>query len=148
MAWLSLSHRQSELARFSRWLDEQEHLLPIPDDFSYAVRLCLEEALTNLVKHTSATSEEPDITVDLVRLGDEFVAAIEDHGPPFDPRAAPVPELPDSLDTAVPGGLGILLMRSFASEIDYHTASGRNLLTFRFRRPVDGASARIEPATD
>jgi serine/threonine-protein kinase RsbW len=125
----------------STWLDEQERLLPIPDDVSYAVRLCLEEAVSNLVNHTPATGAGSDITVDLVRWGDVLVAAIEDHGPPFDPRAAPLPARASSLDDTIPGGFGILLMRSFASEIDYHTVPGRNLLTLRFHRPGEAVPA-------
>jgi anti-sigma regulatory factor (Ser/Thr protein kinase) len=141
MVRLSLSHSRSEIARLATWLDEQERLLPIPDDVAYAVRLCLEEALSNLVTHTSATSDGCDITIDLVRQGDVVVAEIEDPGPPFDPRAAPLPAPPKSLDDAMPGGLGILLMRSFASEIDYHALPGRNRLTLRFHPPVEAVTA-------
>jgi serine/threonine-protein kinase RsbW len=146
MARLSLSHSRSEITRLSDWLDEQERLLPIPDALFYAVRLCLEEAVTNLVSHTPAASEQPDISVELVRRSNDLVAAIEDRGPPFDPRTVPLPERPHSLDDAVPGGLGIMLMRSFASEIDYCTVSGRNRLTFRFDLPVKAAPDESGPA--
>ncbi len=146
MVRLSLSHSRSEIARLATWLDEQERLLPIPDDVAYAVRLCLEEAVSNLVAHTPAISDLCDITVDLIRQGDVVVAAIEDRGPPFDPRAAPLPAPPNSLENTIPGGLGIRLMRSFASEIDYDTVPGRNRLTLRFHRPVETVPATAGPA--
>jgi anti-sigma regulatory factor (Ser/Thr protein kinase) len=141
MVRLSLSYSRSEMARLAAWLDEQERLLPIPDEVAYAVRLCLEEAVSNLLTHTHASSKGQPITVDLGRQGDVVVAAIEDRGPPFDPRAAPLPAHPSTMEDMMPGGLGILLMRSFASGIDYHTISGRNRLTLRFHRSVETVPA-------
>ena len=133
MSRLVLPHNRPDLARLAGWLDEQERALAMPDRVAYAVRLCLEEAVGNLIRHVPAQS---GIVVDLEWQGDVMVAAIEDHGPPFDPRTAPVPARPASLEDALPGGLGIMLMRSFASGIDYDTAAGRNRLTFRFDRRV------------
>ena len=95
MVRLLLSHARPELARLSAWLDEQERVLAMSERVAYAVRLCLEEAVANLIDHAPATS---DIAVDL----------------------------------GWPGGLGIVLMRSFASDIDYRTAAGCNRLTLRF----------------
>jgi anti-sigma regulatory factor (Ser/Thr protein kinase) len=137
MVRLLLSHSPTEMARLSDWLDEQEQVLPIPNGLVYAVRLCLEEAVANLISHTPATSEGPDITVDLAWQGDVLIAAIEDHGPPFDPRTAPAPARPASLDDATPGGLGIMLMLSFATDIEYDTVPGRNRLTLRFAQPAE-----------
>jgi serine/threonine-protein kinase RsbW len=132
MVRLLLSHSRPGMVRLSEWLDEQEGALPIPAGVAYAVRLCLEEAVANLIDYTPATG---DIAVDLAWQGDVMVAAVEDHGPPFDPRTAPARARPASLEDAVPGGLGIALMRSFASDIDYEAVPGRNRLTFRFARP-------------
>ncbi len=64
-----------------------------------------------------------------------MIAVIEDSGPPFDLRQAPLPERPKSLEDAIPGGLGFLLIRSFASEIDYASKPGRNRLTLRSSPP-------------
>lgn len=138
MARLALTHSRDEMARLSRWLDEQEVVLAMPDRVAHAVRMCLEEAVVNLIDHTPARSEEPDISVDLGWQGDRMVAVIEDSAPPFDLRQAPLPERPKSLEDAIPGGLGILLIRSFASEIDYASKPGRNQLTLRFIPPAAG----------
>jgi serine/threonine-protein kinase RsbW len=81
--------------------------------------------------------------VDLAWRDSVMVAVIEDRGPPFDPRAAQPPARPGSLDDAVPGGLGLLLIRSFASEIDYETVPGGNRLTLRFV-----VSVKAEPLSD
>jgi len=132
VARLSLFHSRAEMARLSQWLDEQELALAMPHRMAHAVRMCLEEAVVNLIDHTPATSAGPDISVDLGWQGDRMVAVIEDSGPPFDLRQAPLPARPKSLEDAIPGGLGILLIRSFASEINYTSESGHNQLILRF----------------
>jgi len=137
MARLSLSHSRREMSRLSLWLDDQERELTIPDRVAYAVRMCVEETVVNLIDHTPAPGGTPDITVDLAWRDGVMVAVIEDRGPPFDPRNAALPARPDSLDNAVPGGLGLLLIRSFASEIDYESKPGANRLTLRFVTPVE-----------
>jgi anti-sigma regulatory factor (Ser/Thr protein kinase) len=143
MARLSLSHSRPEMARLSLWLDDQERALEMPDRVAYAVRMCVEETVVNLIDHTPAPGETPDITVDLTWRDGVMVAVIEDRGPPFDPRDAELPARPGSLDDAAPGGLGLLLIRSFASEIDYESMPGGNRLTLRFARPVEA-----EPVSD
>lgn len=44
----------------------------------------------------------------------------------------------------MPGGLGIVLMRSFASAIDYETDKGRNRLTFRFVPEQQAAVPKLD----
>jgi anti-sigma regulatory factor (Ser/Thr protein kinase) len=122
------------MVRLSAWLDEQEGRMAIPPKVALALRQCLEEAVVNLIDHTPATAGEV-IAVELDWQGDTLVAAVEDSGPPFDPRTVPEPARPASLEAAVPGGWGIHLIRTFASDIGYESAGGRNRLTLRFERP-------------
>ena len=61
-----------------------------------------------------------------------LVARIEDNGRQFDPTRAPPPAPARSLEEAKVGDVGIHLMRSFASDMDYERRAGRNRLTLRF----------------
>jgi anti-sigma regulatory factor (Ser/Thr protein kinase) len=128
---LTLAHSRGEMDRVAAWLDEQERLMAIPVRVAFAVRQCLEEAVVNLIEYSPVMAGEP-IAIELDWQGDTLVAAVEDHGPPFDLRAAPVPVRPAGLEEVVPGGWGIQLIRSFASDIGYESAAGRNRLTLRF----------------
>ena len=68
-----------------------------------------------------------------------LVARIEDNGQPFDPtQVAPHP-LPSTLKDAKIGDLGIHLVRSFASRMDYERRHGRNRLTLRFEEQIGPA---------
>ena len=124
------------MGRLAAWLDVQTRRMAMPAKIALAVRQCLEEAVANLIDHAQAV-DGSDIVVGLEWHGGALVVSVEDSGPPFDLRAAPVPAKPESLETAIPGGWGIQLIRAFASEIDYKTNAGRNRLTLRFA-PASG----------
>lgn len=76
----------------------------MPGNVAYGVRLCLEEAVANLIIHAPAAS---DIVVDLGWQGDVMAAAVEDQGPAFDPRTAPPPVRPVAWRKPCPAALGL-----------------------------------------
>jgi anti-sigma regulatory factor (Ser/Thr protein kinase) len=76
--------------------------------------------------------------------GDMLVATVEDQGPPFDLRNLPAPVRPSSLESMEPGGWGVHLIRSFATDIGYETTAGRNRLKLRFARPAIVVAAGSE----
>jgi serine/threonine-protein kinase RsbW len=80
----------------------------------------------------AARDDRLEIAVELERNGATLVARIEDNGRQFDPTRAPPPVVATSLEKAKVGDLGIHLMRSFASGMDYERREGRNRLTLRF----------------
>jgi anti-sigma regulatory factor (Ser/Thr protein kinase) len=135
MPRLLLLRSVPEMARLAVWLDEQERVLAIPAKTAFAIRLCLEETVANLIDHSLANN--PEIAVVLDRVGDRFVVSVEDHGPPFDPGTVAAPPRPANLEEAMPGGHGIQLIRTFASEVDYAVRPDFNRLTFRFSLPGD-----------
>jgi serine/threonine-protein kinase RsbW len=89
----------------------------------------------------AARDERLEIAVELERNGGTLVARIEDNGRQFDPTRAPPPVVATSLEKAKVGDLGIHLMRSFASGMDYERREGRNRLTLRF---IDSTSPAPE----
>jgi serine/threonine-protein kinase RsbW len=97
----------------------------------YAVELVVEEALTNMMKYAfrDGDSHEIDLTVRIE--ADGIVLRFEDDGVAFDPLQAPEPRAPSTIEEAVPGGLGIALLRRHCSSADYRRLGGRNVLTVR-----------------
>jgi len=65
---------------------------------------------------------------------DEIVLRFDDNGKVFNPLDAPAPTLPGSIEAAVPGGLGLVLVRRFAESVDYERRDGRNRLTIGVSR--------------
>jgi anti-sigma regulatory factor (Ser/Thr protein kinase) len=140
MRRLTLSQARLEIDRLGDWFDREARALALPAKLAYAARLCVEEAVDNLINYTSTTAEGPRIDIDLGWHGDTLVAVVGDYGAPFDPRAVPAFSPAKDLKTLQPGGWGVHLMRSYASEIDYATGPDGNRLTLRFTGPVSPVS--------
>jgi serine/threonine-protein kinase RsbW len=121
----------AELTRLAGWIEgwAQQGLSP---DTSFAVQLCLEEAVANVIMYGAAEDERLEIAVELERNGEALVARIEDNGRLFDPTQVPPPPAVTSLEHAEAGHFGIHLMRSFATGMHYERRDGRNRLTLRF----------------
>ncbi len=109
-------------------------------DVSFAVALCLEEAVTNVIMHGSADDERLEIAVEVERHGGTLIARVEDNGRHFDPTTAPSPPAAASLEEVQIGDVGIPLMRRFAASLHYERRDHRNLLTLRFLAPDARAS--------
>ena len=130
---LVLRNHLAELNRLAVWIEgwPQEDVSP---DVLFALQLCLEEAVANVIMYGAADSELT-IAVELERDGRTLVAHIKDNGRPFDPTRMSPHRQATSLKDAKVGDLGIHLVRSFASHMDYERRRGCNRLTLRFDQP-------------
>ena len=133
---LTIDRTQEGLLRVGPFVDRVVAELSLELRAEYALRLCLEEAVANLVMHGQpAPGDTPDtvalhLSADMNRL----CATIEDRCVPFDPRQAPVPKRSANEHKAKVGGLGIHLMRQYASVVDYDRVGAANRLTVTIER--------------
>jgi len=100
----------------------------------YRLELVLEEVWMNLVMHAFPDGGEQLVDLHLQLEPDAVALVVEDDGVAFDPLAAPPPQRPASLDEAVPGGLGLSLMRSACRSMAYTRIGGRNRLQVQVDR--------------
>lgn len=119
---------------FVPWLAEHAEHCDIGSEVHYAIRLCLEEALTNVIKYGAFQGEPRDIKVAVSVGRERIVVEIIDDGRAFDPTTAEIAEAKQDLSQVEPGGLGIRLMREFSDKMDYARRDGRNHLTLEFLR--------------
>jgi serine/threonine-protein kinase RsbW len=96
--------------------------------------LCLDELVTNVIRYAWDHPAGHEIAVRVERTPSELTITIEDDGRPFDPRQAAPPAMPHSLDEAVPGGRGLMLVKAIAPRVDYERRDGRNRVTLGFYR--------------
>jgi serine/threonine-protein kinase RsbW len=97
--------------------------------------LCLDELVTNVVRYAWSDGGAHTLTVSIERAGGEVEIAIEDDGRAFDPTAAVLAPIARTLDEAVPGGRGLLLVRSIAPKLRYERRGGVNRVAIAF--PLD-----------
>jgi serine/threonine-protein kinase RsbW len=134
-----LLHRDlAELQRLAVWI-EGWAMRDLSAGLSFAVQVCLEEAVANIIMYSATTDDCLEIVIEVERDDKTLVARVEDNGSAFDPTQVPRPPVPASLAEAKVGNLGIHLMRSFASGMHYERRDSRNCLTMRFVEVQDEA---------
>jgi anti-sigma B factor antagonist len=132
---LEVERTMAGVRRAGAWVDELAILLNLSGEAEYALRLCLEEAVTNIVNHATP---EPGIERDCVALhllanASTLRLTIEDHCGAFNPLDAPLPEL----DPPAPegeGGLGITLLRRHADQVSWERIGTTNRLSIQLPR--------------
>ncbi len=135
-ARLTLTSRLADLALVRPWVDALAAEYALPQDTVFAINLCLEEALSNVIRHGYGGEANHAITIAFTPIGkDALTFTIEDNAPPFRPPepedAQPAPA-PSSLEELMPGGQGIRLMRRFAHSLVWEPLPHGNRLTIGF----------------
>ncbi len=83
----------------------------------YAVRLALEEGITNAIRHGNQLDPNKQVTANCRLAANRVLIEILDQGHGFDPERVPDPTEPENLER--PGGRGLLLMRSYMTRVEY-----------------------------
>jgi serine/threonine-protein kinase RsbW len=83
----------------------------------FAVRLALQEALTNAVVHGNKSDPDKQVRLRYQVKEDEILAEVQDQGDGFDPKQVADPLAADNL--ARTGGRGLLLLQALTSWLDF-----------------------------
>ena len=139
VADLTLEADVQQVRHASLWLARSGAELGVPDEALNRLDLCLNEALANILSHGGPAALASPIHILLeVQPGDEAREAtvtVSDAGAAFDTTRTSAKPRPGTLAEAEPGGLGLLMIRSFADRLDYCYADGQNHLSFSVRWP-------------
>jgi serine/threonine-protein kinase RsbW len=96
---------------------------------AFGIRLALDEAIVNAIKHGNQFHPEKTVRVSCLIDDTLFRVEIEDQGPGF--RLEDVPDPTEEENLERPCGRGIMLMRSFMSKIEYNESGNKVLLEKR-----------------
>jgi serine/threonine-protein kinase RsbW len=91
------------------------------------VRLALEEAVVNAIRHGNKLDPEKKIFVSYLVEDARITISVEDEGPGFDLDSVPDPTAEENLEAD--HGRGILLMRVYMDEVVYNEKGNRVTLT-------------------
>jgi serine/threonine-protein kinase RsbW len=133
---LDVKNELSEVERANDALRELWVRCSLPEEFEVPVTVCLEEVLSNVIRHGCLPGQNYDIKV-RYRILDGVPGGIEvevsDDATAFDPLSLPPPDLTVPLEQRKTGGLGVFLVRKMMDEVHYEHRNGRNHLLFRKR---------------
>jgi len=126
---LVLRSRLPEIAKVAPWLQDRARQYAIPWNVQFAMDLCLEEVLSNIIRHGYAGAEDRPLVVKFTMpRGRYFIIVVDDEAPYFNPLDVPdLPPVGPNQQMRV-GGQGIRLLRRFADALEYErTATGNQL---------------------
>ena len=95
----------------------------------FGVRLALEEALVNAIKHGNGLDPDKTVRVNCLIEDDLLRIEIEDQGPGFNMSDVPDPTADENLER--PCGRGIMLIKSFMTSVEYNAKGNRVVLEKR-----------------
>lgn len=95
----------------------------------FAVRLALDEALVNAVKHGNQNDASKHVTIDFEIDDQRLIVQVQDEGPGFIPDELPDPTAEENLSR--PNGRGVMLMRAYMTDVSFNDTGNRVILTKR-----------------
>lgn len=123
----------SDLAAARQLQSEIEEALQIaqfPEAEIFAIKMAVEEALVNAIKHGNQMDPDKRVKVVYTALPDRFDVKITDEGPGFDPSDVPDPTAPENLER--PCGRGLLLIRYYMTDVTFDS-SGSTICMYKLR---------------
>ncbi|HEV7302384.1 MAG TPA: ATP-binding protein [Tepidisphaeraceae bacterium] len=84
---------------------------------TFAIKLALEEALINAIKHGNKLDPKKTVTVNAKVTPTQCEIQIEDQGPGFDRSSVPDPTLEENIDKC--SGRGILLIEAYMNKVSW-----------------------------
>jgi serine/threonine-protein kinase RsbW len=108
----------AEARRVQEQIEERLLERQASDRDIFCIKLALEEALVNAIKHGNQMDRAKMVRVRYHILVDRFECCISDEGPGFDPGDVPDPTAAENLER--PCGRGLMLMRHYMNEVAYN----------------------------
>jgi serine/threonine-protein kinase RsbW len=113
----------ADLRPLGEMLETRMRLFGFPGKDLFAVRLALEEAVTNAFRHGHRGDPDRSIHVRYLVTVAEVLLEVEDQGPGFDPGQVPDPLAEENLDR--PSGRGLFLMRAYMTWMSFNPKGNR-----------------------
>ena len=137
---LELDSRLTELIRVRPWIDEIADRVGLPEEKRFAVQLCIEETVANVILHGYRSEPGHPVAITSLIADGSLSFTVDDQAPPFSPVEFDLNSSNGnaetlSLESMTPGGNGIRLLKHFSGSLRYERTSNGNRLTIVFPGP-------------
>ncbi|MDQ0345682.1 ATP-binding protein [Ancylobacter vacuolatus] len=129
---LRLPNDLAELDALSSRIEAFMEAAGIATTPAYRLQLAVDEFFNNAVDYGYPDGRAGEIGIEVRRVGDKLHLVFSDDGDPFDPFAAPAPDLDGALAERRVGGLGVHLVRTLCDSFAYAREKDRNVKRLTF----------------
>jgi serine/threonine-protein kinase RsbW len=137
-AEMRIANELAELEGVREWIERFGEAHGLSPPVMTSLFVSFDEVLNNLISYGYSDRRQHEICLRLALAENVVWAEIEDDGVPFDPLAAPPPDLGGGVSRRPVGGLGIHFLRTLNDEVTYRREENKNRL--RFKKSMGNAS--------
>ena len=112
----------------------------VSSEIAFAVNVSVDELLTNTISYGYEDSDPHRIRMTVHMEGTVLVVELSDDAKPYDPTAAPDPDIDAPIEARPIGGLGVHFVRTLMDSFLYRRSDGRNVVTLTKETRRDGAA--------
>jgi len=112
-----LPSRLELIPKFVKALMKKIEPFLVQEEDVFNMKLCLEEALTNAVRHGNKSNPDLFVGINIDIGADRVIIKIKDQGQGFDFKGVPDPT--EDANIQKPCGRGVFLIRNFMDEVDF-----------------------------
>ncbi|MDX2147985.1 MAG: ATP-binding protein [Planctomycetota bacterium] len=132
-----ISNRRDQIDHVQNEVVDAAERLGYSKTARFAIRLALEEAVSNAFRHGHAgLPPETPVRVEYTLTPEVIRIAVEDQGPGYDPSHVPDPTLDANLEQL--SGRGLTLIRAYMASVRHNDRGNR--LEMEYRNPTPPAS--------
>jgi len=113
----------NEARRLQEFIERQLQQCHYEDKEIFGIRLALEEAIVNAIKHGNQMDRGKKVHVRFRVLPERFDVGVTDEGPGYNPGDVPDPLADENLER--PSGRGLFLMQYYMTEVVVHPPGNR-----------------------
>mgnify|MGYP000905311068 CR=1 FL=1 len=116
---ICISSDFAELIKIRDFISDKANNFGFSDDQINKIVMAVDEACTNLIKHSNKFDKAKNICIQVETDNKLFIVNILDDGIPFNPINYPSPDINDYLQKPKSGGLGIFIIKRVMDNISY-----------------------------
>lgn len=124
----TLNATTKNLSRVRNFVSSQAKKHGFKDNQINDIRLAVDEACTNVIKHAYRYDETKEFNVDLEFDNSSLLIEITDYGAGFNPSKYEAPNLQKRIKQKKRGGMGIFLIKNLMDELTYNSDGSKNVI--------------------
>ncbi|MCX5658534.1 MAG: ATP-binding protein [Planctomycetota bacterium] len=118
MTKLVIPNTLTEAMKVQQALVAEAELRGFTESATFAIRLALDEALSNAVRHGNENDPAKKVVIEYSVTVEEVRVSVCDQGKGFRPEELPDPTADEFLER--PHGRGVMLMRAYMTEVSFN----------------------------
>ncbi|WP_018127395.1 ATP-binding protein [Balneola vulgaris] len=123
---LSVEASTAQLAKVRDFVAAYAKDLGLSDKEIGNIRLAVDEAYTNIIKHAYKNLPSKPVSIELGSTGDQLWISIKDEGESFDPSTYNEPDLKERIKNKQRGGMGVYLIQKLMDNVQYKRSGRMN----------------------